>query len=183
MMGLAGKSAPRAAPRQPVPLPALAPQPQPKLSGWYEDKVPGETVHLGHRVFDRDGIVSFARQYDPQPFHLSEAAAQTSHFGALAASGWQTAVLWMRLCIDARQAHDAGQAHVAKAGPSPGFHDLVWPKPVFAGDRLGFATQVVEKRPVSRPGWGLVTSLNTAENQAGERVMAFNSVVLMQMRG
>jgi acyl dehydratase len=95
-------------------------------------------------------MVAFARRFDPQPFHVDDDAAKTSWFGALAASGWFTAGLWMRLYVD----------EVLNKAPSlgsPGGEELSWPAPVFAGDKLRASMEVLEARKSrSRPGLGLV---------------------------
>ena len=77
-------------------------EPLPPQPVWYEDVAPGMRVETGSHLFVRDEIVTFAGQYDPQPFHLSEEGAAASYFGRLAASGWHTAGVWMRLMIRAR---------------------------------------------------------------------------------
>ena len=145
--------------------------------------MPGGKIVLGDYTFERDDIVRFAAKFDPQPFHLNEAAAAKSHFGALAASGWQTSAAWMRLMVAARQRYDAAQAVPPESGPSPGFTDLRWLKPVYVGDRLTYSMEVVARRATSRPGWGLVTTLNSAVNQWGERVIEFTASVFSKMRG
>lgn len=181
MMGLAGKLAPQAkiVPRKPCAAPAAS---QARMSGWYEDAEPGLRTELGSYLFERQRVIDFAREYDPQPFHLSDEAAAASHFGTLSASGWHTAAAWMRRMVEARQRFDAAQAHPPESGPSPGFRDLRWLKPVYAWDCLSFSTQVVEKRATSRPSWGLVTSLNGGDNQFGERVFEFTSSVFSKMK-
>jgi acyl dehydratase len=139
----------------------------------------GRTDILGEHVFGRDEIVRFARAFDPQPFHLDEAAAARSHFGRLAASGWQTAATWMRLLVRARnaaaeEARAEGLA-IPRFGPSPGFTDLRWLRPVHVGDAIRFATTLASKRPSgTRPGWGLTFSHNTGWNQHGEKVFEFS---------
>ena len=95
-------------------------------------------------------MLAFARRFDPQPFHVDDEAAKASWFGALAASGWFTAGLWMRLYVD---------EVLNKATPlgSPGGEELSWPAPVFAGDELRASMEVLEARKSrSRPGLGLV---------------------------
>ncbi|NNM74464.1 MaoC family dehydratase [Enterovirga aerilata] len=139
----------------------------------------GATDFLGEHTFEPEEIVAFAGQFDPQPFHLSEEEARKSHFGRLAASGWHTAAIWMRLLVKARQAaleeaHSAGR-EPPRFGPSPGFKNLRWLKPVYAGDTIRFATTLVGKRiSSSRPGWGISFSHNTGWNQEGEKVFAFD---------
>ena len=105
-----------------------------------------------------EAIKAFARKYDPQPFHIDEEAAKKSVLGDLCASGWHTACLWMRLAVEHRRREDAelrarGEP-VAALGVSPGFRDLRWPNPVYIGDTVTYATEVLELRPsASRPEW------------------------------
>jgi len=145
---------------------------------FFDDIKIGETAVFGEHTFAADEIKRFAAQFDPQSFHLDEAAAARSHFGALCASGWHTVVMWMRLAIlynrAADEARRARGEPAARLGASPGFRDLKWPKPVYVGDTVRYATEVVEIRPSrSRPTWGLVFNRNTGTNQAGELVMSF----------
>ena len=154
---------------------------------YFEDIRIGETSDLGRHTFTAEDIKSFASRFDPQPFHLDEAAAACSHFGALCASGWHTVCVWMRLLIDCRRREDEerrarGEA-VAQLGPSPGFRDLKWLKPVYAGDTVSYATEVMEARPLnSRPGWGLILVRNVGVNQNGEPVMSFISSAFVERK-
>lgn len=157
------------------------------MSGFYEDLVIGDTVALGSHTFTAEEIKAFASAYDPQPFHLDEAAARASHFGGLCASGWHTCAMWMRLMIEAvekgRAAARAQGLPIAERGPSPGFRDLRWLKPVYAGDTITYAATLTGKRvSASRPGWGLVTHHNTGVNQKGELVMEFTASAFLQRR-
>ena len=154
---------------------------------FFEDIAVGERFELGSHRFVADEIKAFARRFDPQPFHLDEAAAAKSHFGALCASGWHTAAIWMRLTVDyhqrADQARRARGEPVAELGPSPGFRDLKWLKPVYPEDTISYSTEVVETRPSrSRPNWGLMTIRNMGINQSGEPVISFVSVAFVQRR-
>jgi acyl dehydratase len=154
----------------------------------FEDFVVGERFELGQYRFEAEDIKAFARRFDPQPFHVDEAAAARSHFGALVASGWQTAAIWMRLLVEyERREDDARKARgepVAALGPSPGFRNLKWLKPVYPGDTVGYSTEVVETRASnSRPGWGLISLRNGGVNQKREPVISFNSVVFVQRKG
>jgi acyl dehydratase len=116
----------------------------------FEDFTAGRVFELGTAVVDRDEMVAFARRFDPQPFHVDEEAAKASWFGGLAASGWFTAALWMRLYVDE-------VLNKAASLGSPGGEELVWPAPVFAGDELRASMEVLEaRRSRSRPGLGLV---------------------------
>ena len=110
---------------------------------FFEDREVGEIFDLGRHDFSKDNIIAFARAWDPQPFHLDEAAAKASLFGALAASGWHTAALYIRSLVAARQrASGAARAEgiaLAAYGPSPGFKNLSWPRPVLVGDTVSTA--------------------------------------------
>ena len=154
---------------------------------FFEDVVVGERVEVGRYTFTTDNIKAFARRFDPQLFHLDEAAAARSHFGALCASGWHTAAVWMRLMVDyQRSEDDARRARgepVAVLGPSPGFRELKWLKPVYVGDIITYSTEVIETRASnSRPDWGLMTIRNTGVNQKGEPVISFISVAFVERR-
>jgi acyl dehydratase len=152
-----------------------------------EDIEIGGEEALGSYEFTRDAIVRFAKQFDPQSFHVDEEAARQSHFGALCASGWHTAAGWMK-CYVAFNEHHRGERRargeaIPAIGPSPGFENLRWPKPVYAGDVIAYRSQVTDKRALkSRPGWGLLASLNEGVNGKGENVLSFEGRVLVQMR-
>ncbi|PXW57457.1 MaoC family dehydratase [Methylobacterium sp. B4] len=144
----------------------------------------GMTRDLGAHRFEAEAIVAFARAYDPQVFHLDAEAARATHFGALCASGWQTAAVWMKR-LNATFARDiaftARSGPVPQLGPSPGFKDLQWLRPVYAGDTIRYASRLVDRRAsASRPGWGIATHHNTAQNQRGEPVFAFTGSVFWQ---
>lgn len=148
----------------------------------------GRLAQLGSHHFTAEEVVAFARDFDPQPFHVDAEAAARGPFGALAASGWHTASAWMsKLVAHGEAARRAGEAAGRPApawGVSPGFRDLKWRRPVFAGDTIHFATEPVEKRlSASRPGWGLVFSRNTGHNQHGELVFEFRGGRFMAQAG
>jgi acyl dehydratase len=154
---------------------------------FFEDIVVGERIEVGRHTFTADDIKAFARKFDPQPFHLDEAAAAASHFGGLCASGWHTAATWMRLMVEQhRRADDERRTRgepVAALGASPGFRELKWLKPVFAGDTIAYSTEIIETRASnSRPGWGLMSMRNTGINQNGEPVISFVSVAFVERR-
>jgi acyl dehydratase len=145
---------------------------------YFEDLTIGDRMELGSHTFTTEDIKTFAGQYDPQAFHMDEAAAAQSHFGALCASGWHTIAVWMRLRVLYGRREDAERAArgevIARLGPSPGFRELRWLKPVYAGDVITYVSEIAEKRALqSRPGWGLVFARNTGTNQKGELVMSF----------
>jgi acyl dehydratase len=154
---------------------------------FFEDIAVGERFELGGHTFTADDIKKFARRFDPQAFHLDEAAAARSHFGALCASGWHTASTWMGLMVEYQRRDDEARwargEPVAALGPSPGFRDLKWLKPVYAGDTVAYSTEIVETRTSnSRPDWGLLSIRNTGVNQKGEPVISFVSVVFVERR-
>lgn len=154
---------------------------------FWDDLAIGERTELGRHTFTADDIKSFARRFDPQPFHLDEAAAARSHFGALCASGWHTASVWMRLMVEQtnreNQATLARGEPVAAIGPSPGFRELKWLKPVYVGDTIAYSTELIDKRASnSRPGWGLISIRNGGTNQKGEPVISFVSVAFVERR-
>jgi acyl dehydratase len=154
---------------------------------FYEDIEIGSRSEIGRYTFTAEAIKAFAARFDPQPFHLDEAAAARSPFGRLAASGWHTTYVWMRLLIEHRRREDAARLArgepVAVLGPSPGFRALQWLKPIFAGDTISYATETIEKRPsLSRPQWGIVTARNSGTNQNGEPVLSFLSTAFVERR-
>jgi acyl dehydratase len=154
---------------------------------FFEDIRVGERFEVGSHTFTADGIKAFASKFDPQLFHMDEEAAKRSHFGALCASGWQTASVWMRLMVEHQRREDdarraSGQT-IATLGPSPGFRELKWLKPVYVGDTITYATEVVDLRASnSRPGWGLMSIRNTGTNQKGEPVISFVSTAFVERR-
>jgi acyl dehydratase len=154
---------------------------------YLEDIEVGERVAVGHHTFKADEIKAFATRFDPQAFHIDEAAAERSHFGALVASGWHTAVMWMRLMIDQRKREaEAARARgepVPAMGPALGFRELKWLKPVYVEDTIDYAYEVVETRvSESRPGVGLLTVRATGVNQGGEAVISFVSTTFVERR-
>ena len=154
---------------------------------YLEDVPLGKKREIGRHTFTADEIKTFAQSYDPQPFHLDEEAAKRSHFGALVASGWHTAAMCMRFLVENRRRivaeETAAGRPVATWGPSPGFRDLKWLKPVYAGDTITYASEPIETRPsASRPGWGLLFSLNTGVNQYGELVYSFIGSAFVERR-
>ena len=125
-----------------------------------------------------DQIKTFATEFDPQPFHLDESAAHTSIFRGLAASGWHTAAVTMRLLVDSEFQPAGGIV-------GAGFDELCWPRPVRPGDELRVESEVLEVRPSkSRPEQGLVKVRTTTLNQDGEVVQTSigNLVVLRRTK-
>jgi acyl dehydratase len=153
----------------------------------FEDLVVGETTWLGTHLFPQDEIIAFARDYDPQAFHVDPEAARRSPFGALAASGWHTGAAWMKCMVSSRDAiREAALAQgdrPARLGSSPGFSNLKWLKPVYADDVVTYRTTTTSKRAsVTRPRWGLVFHHNTGHNQRGELVFSFDGCVFWERR-
>ncbi len=146
--------------------------------GFLEDIEIGLRRELGAFTFTADAIKAFARQFDPQLFHLDEEAGRNSLFGGLAASGWHVGSVCMKLLVADRKRASAEAAArgetLAVWGPSPGFRDLKWIRPVLAGDTISYASLVESVRPtVSRPGWGIVQARNSGVNQRGELAFSF----------
>ncbi|NBD21801.1 dehydratase [Aquabacterium fontiphilum] len=131
---------------------------------------------FGPRRIERDEVIDFARQFDPQPFHLSEEAGKASLFGGLAASGWHTAGIVMRLMCD-------GFLLDSSSLGSPGLESLRWLKPVLVGDELRARMTVLASRPMkSKPHVGLVQTRWEAINQRDEVVMTIESWAMFGRR-
>ena len=132
---------------------------------YWEDLQPDQVRDLGSLTVTREEIIAFARQFDPQAFHLDDEAAKASVFGGLCASGWHTCSMAMRLMVTnfLQQAASLG---------SPGLENVKWKKPVFPGDTLNLKHRIVESRPMSkRPDVGLVRTHWEMFNQHGEQVL------------
>ena len=154
---------------------------------YFEDISVGDTFELGRHTFTADNIKAFATRFDPQLFHVDEAAAERSHFGALVASGWHTAVAWMRLMVDYRrrmgETMRARGEPAASHGPALGFRELKWLKPVYVGDTIDYKSEVIEMRVSnSRPDCGLMTFRSIGVNQNGEPVISFVSTTFVERR-
>jgi acyl dehydratase len=144
---------------------------------FFEDIEIGQRRELGSFTFTADRIKKFAAQFDPQRFHLDEGEGRKSLFGGLAASGWHIGSVCMKLLVaDAqRQAEEAAARgeEIAIWGPSPGFRDLRWLKPVLAGDTISYASEIESLRSSEkRPEWGILQARSTATNQHGELVFS-----------
>jgi acyl dehydratase len=134
----------------------------------FEDFEPGQVYELGTRTVTEGELVEFARQWDPQPFHVDPEAAKESVFGGLIASGWQTGAMWMRMYVDTM----LGSA----ARGSPGIEELRWLAPVRPGDTLTGRLTVLETAPsATRPDRGTVRIRGEMVNQDGVTVMAMTS--------
>lgn len=142
----------------------------------YEDLVVGEVVPLATTTVTRDMIVEFAREFDPFPFHLDEAAARASLLGGLASSGWQTAALSLRLLVD-------GFLNSVASMGGLGFSDLKWKRPVMVGDAITGTVSIAElRRSRSRADRGIVTLDFDIRNQRGEPVMSMRLANLVEVR-
>ena len=141
---------------------------------YLEDLHVGQTFTTGSITVTTEAIKAFAREYDPQPFHLDEEAARDSLFGGLAASGWHTAALTMRLLVGALPL--AGG--VVGAGG-----ETTWPRPTRPGDTLTVHIEVTEITPSkSRPDRGMVRTRNETRNQHGEPVQISNLGIVVRRR-
>lgn len=147
---------------------------QPKW--WWEDFGVGHEREFGGHTLTKEEIVRFAREFDPQPFHLDEEVAKQSLFGALAASGWHTCSLVMRMMCDAYLLDAASLG-------SPGLENIKWLKPVLVGDTLRVRMTVLEARVMnSRPTVGLVRSQWQALNQRDEPVLSMEGWGMFRRR-
>ena len=153
----------------------------------FEDIEVGQRRELGSFTFTAELIKKFAAQFDPQRFHLDEEEGRNSLFGGLAASGWHVGSVCMKLLVadgqrEARAAAARGEK-VAVWGPSPGFRELRWIKPVLANDTIHFASEVETKRSSEkRPEWGILQARNTGTNQRGELVFSFLATAFVPRR-
>ena len=143
---------------------------------WFEDYVPGTVHDLGSVVVDEQEVIAFARQFDPQPFHLDKERAEKSAFGGLIASGWHTACMAMRLIVD----HYLSE--VSSEG-SPGIDELRWLRPVRPGEQLSVRATILDARlSRSRPERGIVRSQIETLNQDEEVVMHLTSTIFIRCR-
>jgi acyl dehydratase len=134
----------------------------------FEDFAAGQVYELGSRTVTEAELVEFARQWDPQPFHVDPEAAKESVFGGLIASGWQTGAMWMRMYVDTM----LGSA----ARGSPGIEELRWLAPVRPGDTLTGRLTVLEATPsATKPDRGTIRIRGELVNQDGVTVMAMTS--------
>jgi len=146
-----------------------------KKTKYLEDLAPGQTYGSGRLTVSEADIKAFAAQFDPQAFHVDETAAKKTMFGGLAASGWHTAALTMRLSVDSEFGPAGGII-------GAGFEELRWPLPVRPGDELHVDFEILEVRPSkSRPNQGLVKMRMTTRNQKDEAVqVAVGTLVVLR---
>ena len=144
---------------------------------YFEDLVIGGKSSFGRYEVTREEVLDFALKFDPQPFHLSDVEAAKTHFGRIAASGWHTCSMMMRMLVD-------NMSEVQQAGlGSPGQNELRWLKPVYPGDTLRVETEVLEKTPSrSKPDIGSFLSRATVFNQHDEPVMTTVAIGLIRRR-
>ena len=143
---------------------------------YLEDFAAGMTFRSGSATIAADEIKRFAAEFDPQPFHLDEAAARETMFGGLAASGWHTAAITMKLMVASDFKPAAGIVGV-------GFDELRWPRPVRPGDQLHVETEVLETRASkSNPRQGLIKIRMSTLNQNGEAVLIATGNLIVPRR-
>ena len=132
---------------------------------YWEDFSVGEIRDLGRITPTREDIIAFASQFDPQPFHLDDAAGKASMFGGLCASGWHTCSMAMRLMV-------TNFLHETSSLGSPGLENIKWTKPVYPDDTLRLQTTVLETKPMGRrPDVGMTRNLWEMFNQHGDKVL------------
>lgn len=143
---------------------------------WWEDFPAGSVREFGAKPVTRDAVIAFAAEFDPQPFHLDDEAAEASLFGRLSASGWHTCAMTMRMICD---------DHLLDAASlgSPGIDSLRWTKPVYPGDTLSVRLEVLEARPMgSRPEVGLLRQRWQVLNQHRDVVMTMEGWGMIRRR-
>ncbi|SFU95305.1 Acyl dehydratase [Methylobacterium sp. 174MFSha1.1] len=141
-----------------------------------DDLMPGQVYGSGETTVTEADIVRFAGDFDPQPFHLDAERAKATFFGGLAASGWHTAALTMRLLVDS-------EMRLAGGIIGAGMDELRWPRPLRPGDTIRLESEVIEVRPSrSRPSQGLAKVRTTTLNQHGEAVQVLVANLLVVRR-
>lgn len=143
---------------------------------YFEDFHAGDVYDLGSRAVTREEILDFARQFDPQYFHVDEERAKESIYGGLIASGWHTAAMTMRLACDAIVLQSASMG-------SPGLDELRWVRPVRPGDTLTARMEILSARASqSKPDRGIVNSQVIVANQDGETVLTWKAMGMYRRR-
>jgi len=144
---------------------------------YFEDIKVGSKNSFGRYEVTRDEVIAFARQYDPQPFHLDDEAAARGLFGRISASGWHICAMTMRMLVDhMRDVTEAGLG-------SPGVDEVRWRRPVYPGDTLRVETEVTDKKASrSRPEMGSYTMSITVLNQHDDVVTTIRSIALIRRR-
>jgi acyl dehydratase len=148
---------------------------------WFEDVPLGGKVTIGSYTFTEENIIAFAKRYDPQPFHIDKEAAARSPYGGLIASGWHTALIWMKLMIAHRNALvTSGEERTQENYVSPGFRELKWRQPVRPGMTITYTNQPIAKHNwKSLPQYGLLEGHNEGISQDGTLVYSFINRVLI----
>ncbi|WP_439272010.1 MaoC family dehydratase [Pseudochrobactrum sp. HB0163] len=141
----------------------------------YDDFTPGNQIDLGSKIVTAEEIIAFAEEFDPQPFHLSEEAGKATVLGGLAASGWHTCAMLMRMMADCFISHSDSQG-------APGLEYVKWIRPVLAGDKISAITEVLEKR-ISRtqPSLGIIRLNHKITNQHGVLVCEAQGSIFMRI--
>jgi acyl dehydratase len=148
----------------------------PQISWYFEDFELNKTIEVGSRTVTEQEILDFARQFDPQPFHVDPEAAAKSIYGGIIASGWHTCGMMMRLMVDNFLLKSSSQG-------SPGLDEIRWSKPVRPGDTLKVSTTAIDIRPSSsKPDRGVVVTEWRAHNQRGELVCTVKGMGLFLRR-
>jgi acyl dehydratase len=148
-----------------------------KKTNWYfEDFFPGQEIALGSRTVSEEEIIAFAKQFDPQPFHVDHDAAAASIFGGVIASGWHTCSMMMRLVVDNLMSESSSMG-------SPGLDGVRWLLPVRAGDTISVSYLTTKIKPsTSRTDRGVVWSKWTATNQHGQDVCTIEGMGMFGRR-
>jgi len=147
-----------------------------RVTRFFEDYVPGTTVDCGSFSLSEAEIIAFAKEYDPQPFHVDPVAAKDGPFGGLIASGWHTTSMMMRLLVDSYVSPESSLG-------AAGVDELRWPKPVRPGDTLHVRATVIEaRRSSSKPDRGIVKTLMELTNQDGDLVMKVTAINFILLR-
>jgi acyl dehydratase len=143
---------------------------------WFDDYVPGASYECGTVSFDQASMVAFAKEFDPQPFHVDPVAAAASQYGGLIASGWHTASAVMRVLVENYLAAESSLG-------SPGLDEIRWPQPVRPGDTLRVRATVVEaRRSLSKPDRGIIKTLIEAVNAEGQAAFRATAINFMLVR-
>jgi acyl dehydratase len=143
---------------------------------YLEDFAAGQKFTSATMRVTPEDIKAYAKQFDPQPFHLDDEAAKQTFFGGLAASGWHTAAMTMKLLVE-------GELKPAGGIIGAGFEEFRWPRPVRPGDTLRVVSEILEVRPSkSRPQQGLIKVRSTTYNQNDEEVQVFVGSLVVPRR-
>lgn len=147
-----------------------------RVARYFEDYVPGTTVDCGSFSMSEEEIIAFAKEYDPQPFHVDPVAAKDGPFGGLIASGWHTTSMMMRQLVPRYVSPESSLG-------AAGVDELRWRKPVRPGDTLHVRATVVEaRRSSSKPDRGIVKTLMELTNQGGDMVMKVTAINFILLR-